>query len=405
MGRAWSSGNPTPREGAGAEPQPDSRPPRASSSQLPVQMAAAPARGSAGSVRVPREVRLFPLGEGESSACAGPTPTSAGGAFPPLPPGTALGCNGRPRAGPSRGPATRGQLTWRRQSRATRARGRAPRSALTPAAWPGASHPASLSLRSRLSNGEIAGLAPCDCQNSITRPTSSGHCAWRKRALGNGGGGTRPRTGAEAAGPSVPVSGGEGLGRARSGRTRRGLSQAEAFLLATAPPFASVGPGATHPPSARTSSTPKAAGEDAGRLALRRHRTQRRVARCGRLAPAAHRAGRHQPEGRHVPGPAPSTARSPVTGLREEPESRRRRGTRHCEGVPGPVCSSSGKQSRQGTEPLARARSPAPRPAPVSPEGGVTAGGRGPSLLPSSPRTCSSSQTSSAHLGTALGSP
>lgn len=231
MGRAWSSRNPTPREGAGAEPQPDSRPPRASSSQLPVQMAAAPARGSAGSVRVPREVRLFPLGEGESSACAGPTPTSAGGAFPPLPPGTALGCNGRPRAGPSRGPATRGQLTWRRQSRATRARGRAPRSALTPAAWPGASHPASLSLRSRLSNGEIAGLAPCDCQNSITRPTSSGHCAWRKRALGNGGGGTRPRTGAEAAGPSVPVSGGEGLGRARSGRTRRGLSQAEAFLL------------------------------------------------------------------------------------------------------------------------------------------------------------------------------
>lgn len=99
-----------------------------------------------------------------------------------------------------------------------------------PAAWPGASHPASLSLRS-LSNGEIAGLAPCDCQNSITRPTSSGHCAWRKGALGNGGGGTRPRTGAEAAGPSVPVSGGEGLGQARSGRTRRGLSQAEAFLL------------------------------------------------------------------------------------------------------------------------------------------------------------------------------
>lgn len=125
----------------------------------------------------------------------------------------------------------------------------------------------------------------------------------------------------------MPVSGGEGLGRARSGRTRRGLSQAEAFLLTTAPPFASVGPGATHPPSARTSSTPKAAGEDAGRLALRRHRTQRRVARCGRLAPAAHRAGRHQPEGRHVPGPALSTARSPVTGLREEPESRRRRGT------------------------------------------------------------------------------
>lgn len=154
MGRAWSSGNPTPREGAGAEPQPDSRPPRASSSQLPVQMAAAPARGSAGSVRVPREVRLFPLGEGESSACAGPTPTSAGGAFPPLPPGTALGCNGRPRAGPSRGPATRGQLTWWRQSRATRARGRAPRSALTPAAWPGASHPPSLSLRSRLSSVE-----------------------------------------------------------------------------------------------------------------------------------------------------------------------------------------------------------------------------------------------------------
>lgn len=180
---------------------------------------------------------------------------------------------------------------------------------------------------------------------------------------------------------SVGEKGSAGPGQAGLG----GASARPKRFSSTAPPFASVGPGATHPPSARTSSTPKAAGEDAGRLALRRHRTQRRVARRGCLAPAAHRAGRHQPEGRHVPGPAPSTARSPVTGLREEPESRRRRGTRHCGGVPGPVCSSSGKQSRQGTEPSARARSPAPRPAPVSPGGGVTAGGRGPSLLPYPP--------------------
>lgn len=186
--------------------------------------------------------------------------------------------------------------------------------------------PPPLSLRSRLSNGEIAGLAPCDCQNSITRPiqavTAPGASELSAMEAGARGPGQEPRRPGRLC-RSVGEKGSAGPGQAGLG----GASARPKRFSSTAPPFASVGPGATRPPSARTSSTPKAAGEDAGRLALRRHRTQRRVARCGRLAPAAHRAGRHQPEGRHVPGPAPSTARSPVTGLREEPESRRRRGT------------------------------------------------------------------------------
>lgn len=71
-----------------------------------------------------------------------------------------------------------------------RGRRRVRGSALSPTAVrPGASHLTFLSLRWRLSNGGMAGLAPYDChQNAITRPTSSGHRAWHKQALGDGRG-------------------------------------------------------------------------------------------------------------------------------------------------------------------------------------------------------------------------
>lgn len=104
----------------------------------------------------------------------------------------------------------------------------------------------------------------------------------------------------------------------------------------------------------------------------------RRARGCACLAPAGHRAGSHQPEDRQVPGPAPSMARSPVARLGEEPESGRRGGAlwqNIVRGSRAPGCPSSGKQSHWATEPLARVRRPAPRPAPTSQEGGVTGGG------------------------------
>lgn len=147
-GRACSSRNTTPRAGAGPEPQPDTRPPLADRGPAPPDFLS----------------RWQPPRKGLCSVFA-PAPATTSGS--PARGGSPRSARGRPRlqesppSSPTRNRPARqwAAVSWtfpaddqRRQSLG--AGGRARSSALAPTAVrPGASHPASPSLRSRLSHG------------------------------------------------------------------------------------------------------------------------------------------------------------------------------------------------------------------------------------------------------------
>lgn len=138
-----------------------------------------------------------------------------------------------------------------------------------------------MSLRPRLSNGEIAGLAPYDCrQNSVTRPASSDHCARHKQWRP---GHEAQDTGAEAAGP----------GPAWAAGRPRGLDVIAAHTRFTHTGRGSAGSGPCRP------APPPRAGS--------RCRHRRHAASAVRHRPVPSRVSPRQPVPSLAPTMAPGT--------------------------------------------------------------------------------------------------